>query len=211
MNNPFSSLYKIGGAAILAQLVTATSLQADTLWREDSSRPLIADKRATGVGDILTIIVQENNSTTKDNTTKTSKTSGVDASIASFLFGPTASGLLTKGGKYPALKFDSKNDFSGGGQINNSEKIIAKIAVRVIDRLPKGNLVIEGTRRSAFSGETQDIILRGVVRQEDIAGNNTIYSYNVADATISFVSKGAVTSTQKKGWFSRIWDKATPF
>lgn len=211
MNNPFSSLCKFGCAAALALLASGTSLRADSLWREDVPKPLIADKRATGVGDILTIIVQENNSTSKDNTTKTSKASGVDASIASFLFGPTASGLLTKGGKYPALKFAAKNDFTGGGQINNSEKIIAKIAVRVIDRLPNRNLVIEGTRRSAFSGETQDIVLRGVVRPEDIAGNNTIYSYNVADATISFVSKGVVTTTQKKGWFSRVWDKASPF
>ena len=211
MNNPFSSLCKAAGAVLLASLAVQPTLRADLLWREDAAKPLIADKRANRVGDILTIIVQESSSATKDNNTKTSKASGVDASIASFLFGPTASGLLTKGGKYPAMKFDSKNDFTGGGQINNSEKIIAKIAVRVVDRLPNRNLVIEGNRRSAFSGETQDIVLRGVVRPEDIAGNNTIFSYNVADATISFVSKGAVSTTQKKGWFSRIWDKASPF
>ena len=61
------------------------AIAADTLWREDAPKPLIADKRASGVGDILTIIVQENNSTSKDNSTKTSKASGMDASIASFL------------------------------------------------------------------------------------------------------------------------------
>lgn len=209
MNNRSSSLCKTAASLWLILLTGVAA--ADTLWREDAPKPLIADKRASGVGDLLTIIVEENNSTSKDNSTKTSKASGVDASIASFLFGPTASGLMTKGGKYPALKFDSKNDFTGGGQINNTEKIIAKIAVRVIDRLPNRNLVIEGSRRSAFSGETQDIVLRGIVRPEDIAANNTIFSYNVADATISFVGKGAVTSSQKKGWFNRVWDKVTPF
>jgi flagellar L-ring protein precursor FlgH len=172
---------------------------------------MIGDKRAHGVGDILTIIVQENSSTTKDNNTKTSKTSGVDASISSFLYSPLASGLLTKGGSLPALKFNAKNDFNGGGQINNTEKIVAKIAVRVIDKLPNRNLVIEGTRRSAFSGETQDIVLRGVVRPEDIAANNTLFSYNVADATITFLSKGSLSNTQKKGWFTRVWDKVSPF
>ena len=49
---------------------------------------MIGDKRAHGVGDILTIIVQENSSTTKDNNTKTSKSSGVDASLSTFLYSP---------------------------------------------------------------------------------------------------------------------------
>jgi flagellar L-ring protein FlgH len=83
--------------------------------------------------------------------------------------------------------------------------------VRVIDVLPNRNLVIEGTRETSFGGETQTAVLRGVVRTEDVAANNTIFSYNVADATISYVSKGVVSDSQRKGWFTRIWDKITPF
>ena len=93
MNNPFSSLCKAAGAVLLASLAVQPTLRADLLWREDAAKPLIADKRANRVGDILTIIVQESSSATKDNNTKTSKASGVDASIASFLFGPTASSI----------------------------------------------------------------------------------------------------------------------
>ena len=52
---------------------------------------------------------------------------------------------------------------------------------------------------------------RGVVRSEDITANNSIYSYNIADATIKYVSKGAVSDAQKKGWFTRICEKITPF
>jgi flagellar L-ring protein precursor FlgH len=83
--------------------------------------------------------------------------------------------------------------------------------VRVIDVLPNRNLVIEGTRETAFSGEQQTAILRGTVRPEDIAANNTIFSYNVADATIKFVSKGTISDNQRKGWFTKIWEKLTPF
>ena len=85
------------------------------------------------------------------------------------------------------------------------------MAVRVVDVLPNGNLVIEGTRESSFSGEQQTIILRGTIRQDDIAANNTVYSYNVADATIKFVTKGTITDSQRKGWFHRLWDKFSPF
>lgn len=184
---------------------------ADSLWKDDESHSMFSDKKAHAVGDILTILVQENNAASKQNNTSTAKQAAVDASIASFLYGPNASGLLTKKGKYPALKFDSKSDFSGGGQINNSEKITARLAVRVIDVLPNGNLVVEGRRQTAFSGEKQDATLRGTVRADDVMANNTIYSYNMADATIQFESKGTITDSQRKGWFTRIWDKISPF
>jgi flagellar L-ring protein FlgH len=196
---------------VLSGVLLPATFRADSLWRDDVSRPIYADKRAAGIGDILTIVVQESTTTSKDNSTKTSKQAGMDASISSFFYSPGASGLLTKGGQLPALKYASKNDFSGGGTINNSEKILGNIAVRVIDVLPNRNLVIEGSRETAFSGEQQTIILRGVVRPDDVAANNTIFSYNIADATIRFVSKGALTDSQKKGWFTKLFDKLSPF
>lgn len=172
---------------------------------------MVSDKRAGDVGDILTIIVQENNTASKDQNTRTSKESGVNAAIEAFLFSPDASKLLTHNGKMPSIKLNSKQNFDGGGKISNAEKVTARIAVRVVDVLPNGNLVVEGTRQIAFSGETQDAILRGVVRTEDIAANNTVFSYNVADATIKYVSKGTVSDNQRKGWFTKVWEKVTPF
>lgn len=211
--NPSRRLRSSGTAALAALLLSlmAGNSFAQSLWKEDSSRSLVADRKARAVGDILTIMVQESNTAAKNNSTQTAKKSGVDASISSFLYGPGASGLLTKGGQYPALKFDAKQDFSGGGKISNSEQITARIAVRVMDVLPNGNLVIEGTRQTSFSGETQDAVLRGVVRGEDVTANNTVFSYNVADASIKFISKGSVSNVQKKGWFTRTWEKVSPF
>jgi flagellar L-ring protein precursor FlgH len=127
------------------------------------------------------------------------------------LYSPAASGLLTKNGQMPAMKMSGKNDFSGGGQINNSEKITARFAVKVVDVLPNGNLVVEGTRQTSFAGETQDAVLRGVVRSEDVQSNNNVYSFNVADATIRYASHGSVTDAQRKGWFTKVWDKLSPF
>jgi len=189
----------------------ANGALADSLWHAEPSRSMFADRRATAIGDIVTIIVQESSTAEKDNSTKTSRQSDIDASIATFLYSPAASGLLTHNGKLPALKVAGKNSFSGGGSINNSEKIITRIPVRVIDVLPNDNLVIEGTRHTSFSGESQDVVLRGVIRPNDVAANNTIFSYHVADATIKIVNKGTVTDTQRKGWFTRVWDVVNPF
>jgi flagellar L-ring protein FlgH len=198
-------------AALALCLSLAGSAFADSLWQEGRSASLCADKRASKVGDIVTILVQENSTATKDNSTKTSKQSSVDSALAAFLFSPQASGLLTQKGTLPALKFNGNSTFSGGGQINNSQQIAASVAVRVADVLPNGNLIIEGNRESSFSGEQQTIILRGTIRQDDIAANNTVFSYNVADATVKIISKGTITDSQRKGWFQRIWDKFSPF
>lgn len=209
MNRQWSWFFNWRAVCLVATL--GLSAQAQSLWKEGASRPMTSDKRAAAVGDILTILVQENNSASKDQNTRTSKESGLNAAIEAFLYSPDASKLLTHNGKMPSIKLNAKQNFEGGGRISNAEKITARIAVRVIDVLPNANLVIEGTRQTSFSGETQDAVLRGVVRTEDIAANNTVFSYNVADATIKYISKGTVSDNQRKGWFTKIWEKVTPF
>lgn len=212
MKTPFSSRFNLAILILLAFALQLATLSADSLWKEDTSPDsMFADKKAHRIGDILTVIVQENNGASRNNNTSTSKKTSVDASIASFLYGPAASGLLTKKGQYPAMNFTSANTFSGGGQIGNQETINSMIAVKVIDVLPNGNLVIEGRRETAFSGEKQDAILRGIVRHDDISATNSVYSVNIADATIQFISHGTITDNQRKGWFNRIWDKFSPF
>ena len=198
----------VAGAVSLGGI---SPLGADSLWHDSSSRALISDVRARSVGDIITILVQENNSASKDNSTSTSKKTGIDTSISSFLFGAAQDKFLTRGGQYPAFKVNGNSSFDGGGKISNSETITARISVRVVDVLPNGNLVIEGSRHTSFAGESQDAILRGVVRMDDVASNNTVFSYNIADATIRYVSKGSVTDSQGKGWFHKAWDKVSPF
>jgi flagellar L-ring protein FlgH len=196
---------------VVACATQGTLSSAQSLWHDNTSLAMYADKRAARVGDLITIVVQENTTATKDNKTSTSKKASMDAAITAFLYSPAASGLLTKGGTLPALKYNSGNTFDGGGTINNSEQIVAQVTVRVIDVLPNGNMLIEGTRETAFSGEKQNVVLHGIVRPDDVTANNTVFSYNVADAKIQIVSKGTIADSQRKGWFTKIWDKLSPF
>ena len=172
---------------------------------------MFADRKAFAVGDIVTIVVQENSTATKNNETKTSKAASVDDALQAILFSPAASGFLTKKGTLPSLQYSTAHSFDGKGQINNNEQIVAEVPVQVVDVLPNRNMIVEGTRHTQFAGEQQDIVLRGVVRPEDIAANNTVFSYNVADATIKILSKGTVTNSQRKGWFMELWEKYSPF
>jgi len=49
--------------------------------------------------------------------------------------------------------------------------------------------------------------LEGVVRPRDIQSNNTVYSYNVADAAITYRKSGIVNRFVKPGTFKR-WTTA---
>src|SRR5688572_26514999 len=150
MKKPLQLICKV----LLVGLIAAPMTHGQSLWQEGAARSMVADKRARQAGDILSILIQESNTANRQNNTATKKQSAIDASLQTFLYSPAASGFLTKGGQLPALKAAAAQSFEGGGQINNSEKITARIAVRVIDVLPNNNLVIEGTRKVSFSGET---------------------------------------------------------
>jgi flagellar L-ring protein precursor FlgH len=204
------TLLRLAAAVVLlAQLPVEAEI--GSVWKADSSRSMFSDKRAHAVGDIITILVQENTTALKDNNTKTSKKSSVNASVDTFLYSPAGSGFLTHNGQMPAMRFAGTQDFEGGGKINNSERITTRVAVKVIDVLPNGNMIIEGRRDTYVSGEKQEAILSGIVRSEDITANNTVFSYNVAESSLRFVSHGTITDNQRKGWLFRIWEKVTPF
>jgi flagellar L-ring protein FlgH len=212
MKTKYASISK---PVVLAALVAsfAGTLEAGSLWTNKRSREagMYADRRAGAVGDILSVMVQESASVQSSQRTKTDKTGNVDGSVESFFVDPLASGLGKHNGALPAMKMGGTTDFTGGGEITNKQTISARAAVTVIDVLPNGNLVIEGARYVSYSGERQYATLRGIVRPEDIQTGNTILSSSIADARVEFHSQGAITSAQRKGWFTRVADTLNPF
>lgn len=204
---PFNSKTILAAALVAASLAGAP---ADSLVKP-TTKSLYSDKKGASAGDIITVIVQENTSSSKDNSTSTSKSSDLDAKLETFFYAPTASGMLTHNGQLPALKFNSKSGFDGGGSMSNSEKITTRVAVQVIDVLPNQVLLIEGRRQTKINGETSDVVLRGNVRAQDISAANTVFSYNILNPEIQIVDKGLLRDNQRPGWFKRMWDKFTPF
>jgi len=70
--------------------------------------------------------------------------------------------------------------------------------------LANGDLVITGLRTIIVNGEEQKITLSGIVRPADILANNSVYSYNIADARIAFEGNGVVSSAQGPGWITKL-------
>jgi flagellar L-ring protein precursor FlgH len=215
-------------------MLAGAAAHAGSLWREGvtDERGMFADKRAKRVGDILTVVVNENvgmnNSLNLTTNKQNSSQSGAGIEgIASNLVNQFVAALPgTVLGKHiqnaaarqgfvaptvPALSVNGTNAYQGGGTITNNQTITASAAVQVIDVLPNGNLVIEGLREISFSKERQFISLHGIVRPYDIQSDNTVASANIAGAQVQIISEGTLTDAQKKGWLLKLNDKVSPF
>lgn len=203
---------------------TASPVQGGSLWKDGitDERGMFADKRAKRVGDIVTIIVQESASVSNTLRTKTDKdakssVTGIASNLVNQFLGNVNKDVreaLPKNATVPLpppLPTNGSNNFTGGGEIRNSQTITTRCAVQIIDTLPNGNLVVEGLREVAFTKERQFVSLRGIIRSYDIMPDNTVASSNIADARIEIVSEGTLTEAQRKGWLLRLNDKLNPF
>jgi flagellar L-ring protein precursor FlgH len=66
-------------------------------------------------------------------------------------------------------------------------------------------------RAVGVNNEEQHITLTGIVRQEDIARDNTVSSTQIADAHITLSGAGVVADKQRSGWGTWIFDWIWPF
>ena len=154
----FSNRTIASGLFALGLLIQPLLIRAQ--W-DYGNTSMISDLKARGIGDILTVVIQETKETSKNTQAKSSKSSGIDASIQSLFYPPSATSLLKKKGELPALKLNSSSQFQGGGNISSSERIASRISVRVVDVLPNRHFLVEGTQLTSFGGETQEAILKG--------------------------------------------------
>jgi flagellar L-ring protein precursor FlgH len=196
-------------AALLA-LHCVVVARAESLWPATGTgapSSMFADRKANATGDIVTIVVAESAIASSSQSKKANRESTLDDTISKFLY----AGLAAHKGELPGMKSAGKSGFSGGGDVSNSQSLSARAAVLVTDVLPNGNLVIQGVRVVTFSGETQYVVLHGIVRRDDIAPDNSVQSTNIADARVEFYAEGALTDAQKRGWLAKAYEKLRPF
>lgn len=199
--------------ALLAALALPTPAAAGSLWQDagPAARSLVADPKAARPGDILTVIISETVVTRNTQSTKNSKQTSTEAAVTQFLFPPTASRFGTHGGALPSTGFAGSNSFAADGAVANNQSAVGRTAVLVVDALPNGTLAVKGVRKVTFGGQSQYVVLTGLVRAEDISPANTVSSSSIAEASLEFIDEGALTDAQKKGWLTRVWDLLRPY
>lgn len=174
----------------------ALSAQAQNM-RENSYYSLFSDQKANRIGDAVTIIVVESSQASNNAETSTGRSSDLGFGLSGSM--GTTSVPEVKAG------VGSNNSFNGSGSTKTTGLIRTKISATIDSVLSNGNLHIRGSRKIAINGEEQIVTIKGIVRNSDIMSDNSVLSYNISEAEISFEGAGMINDSQKPGWLTRLF------
>ena len=178
-------------------LLPVCSAAGGKKYSENISRSLFSDHRAYQVGDVVTILIVEYSMGQHEAGTET----GTENEVSGSVVGSGDMSDLNMGGQA-----GWKNKFDGTGGTKREGSLEGTLSARIVEITENGSLVIQGERLITVNGEKQISTLRGIVRPEDISGQNTVYSYRIADAEITYTGKGDINSAQKPGFFTKIFN-----
>ena len=179
--------------AVMILLMTGNAF-AGSLWNDNAN--WFADARPSRVGDIITVLVNEQTDASDEATMDVNKTSNSNING-----GNDGTGIL----KFiRGLTFTTNNSATGDGTVERTHSATTTLACLVTEVLPNGNLVIEGTRDVRTSDEILQIQLSGVIRPQDVNADNQINSQLIANAEIAVKGRGILSRTQKVGIITQI-------
>ncbi|AFH50216.1 Flagellar basal body L-ring protein [Ignavibacterium album JCM 16511] len=164
--------------------------------RKNAAYSLFSDEKAARVGDAITIIVVESSIASNNAETK----SGRETNLSFDLSGQLDKTKLPSG----SLDIGSGNDFKGSGSTKTSGVIQTKISATIDSVLANGNLIIRGSKKITINGEEQLISIKGIVRTSDVRADNSVLSYNISDAEITFEGNGIVSDVQSPGLLTKF-------
>jgi flagellar L-ring protein precursor FlgH len=185
----------------------------NSLWNDNAS--LYEDFKARRLNDLVTINVVENIAGSGTADTNTNRKSTLDVNVNKFFGVPldlNAKNIFGHGNAFsPEVKGSAENDFKGSGATTREGKLIGTITARIVEVMPNNNLVLEASKEITINNEKQILILRGMIRPDDILVNNTVLSSRIADAQVYFVGDGIIQDKQRQGWLVRVLDNVWPF
>ena len=185
---------------------------AGSIWKR--RRPkwayLFEDTRARRVGDVLTIIVTE--TTNIENREIRQLEKETESEVNTVFEGETKGETTSRSASLKGLLgWDSTRSLDGNARYRAERDFVDRMSVKVIEVMPNGNLVVEGTRRRVIAGEERIIHVSGIVRPIDILDGNLVRSDRIADFTIWYEGRGVESHFVNPGIVGRLLNAIWPF
>jgi flagellar L-ring protein precursor FlgH len=182
-----------------------------SLWTNRSGS-LFSDHKGQNIGDIVTIVISEKASASREASTTSGRDSSITAGIPNF-FGLENNEIITDSDVNLAnlINANFANSFQGSGKTERSGDLSASLSAQIIDVYPNGNYKIRGGKEVMVNTEVQIIYLSGIVRPVDITASNTVDSNKILNARISYTGRGPIADKQEPGWLGRAVDHVWPF
>jgi flagellar L-ring protein FlgH len=149
------------------------------------------------VGDIVTIVLNESTVAQKNATTTTQKANTIAM---------PGTQLINKSVSWLTNNTNNSSKFDGEGASAQSDSLTGYLTATVLKVLPNGNLFIAGEKQIGLNQGKEYIRVTGVIRPIDLASDDSIPSYRVASAQITYNGKGAIADANAQSWLSRFFN-----
>ena len=159
-----------------------------SLWLDQGRLAnMVADYKASRVGDLVTINIAQNLSATTTGNVSTNRSLQASSGITAL------PGQLKTTGVANLFSPTSAQVLSGKAQSTSQTSLSTTLTGRVAAVLPSGTLVVEAERQITMANQHETVILRGLVRPGDLDATNTVASNNVGDLEVEVKGKGIVS------------------
>ena len=215
---------------VLAALPHPEPPTEGAIWRglTQSGSFLSYDRKARGIGDLVTVVVFEDLRAEGSANTTLENESALGASLSSDLgftdllrqisrvfFGllGVGSGLAptSPGATVNVINSTRSNDFEGDGETNRESRFTGTVTCQIIDEKASGVYEIYGRREILVNHELQLVTVKGLVRRQDIGLDNHVQSSQLADAKLTFDGIGVLDDKQRPTLLGRLFDWVYPF
>lgn len=160
-----------------------------SLWNPDGRMSdLASDDKPRYIGDQITIQLAESTSSALQGSVQTQRNFSASSSVGAFL-GKTSAASAAQNLFSPT----SSQNLNGKGQTALSTTLSTRLGANVVAVLPNGLLVVEARRDVEVTNQHQTLILRGIVRRDDVQPNNVVLSTAISHLEVSLVGKGVIS------------------
>lgn len=174
--------------------------------------PPEARPRELQANDIITVIVDFRSRFLSEGDAENRKTANLTAVLADWI-------KLDSGSLKPAPQSDGDPTVSGilnsqyraESDVELRDSLSFRMAAKIVDIRPNGNLVIEGHQTIRNNEERWRISLTGVVRREAIQADRTVSSDSIYDFDVDKEELGQVRDGYARGWLAKWYDRFKPF
>ena len=148
---------------------------------------LVADYKASRVGDLVTISVAQSLSANSTGNVSTNRSFSASSGITAL------PGQLKTAGVANLFSPTSAQALAGKAQATSQTSLSTTLTGRVAAVLPTGTLVVEAERQILMNNQHETVILRGLVRPGDLDATNTVASNSVGDLEVEVKGKGIIS------------------
>ncbi len=195
--------------------ITVDTASAESLFRASANysastpytpNSLYSQPLPNSVGDMLTILIDEQTIMSNSAQLEIERTQAIQENSSGLL-----NRVIHKIGVPQRFSFpdfnglDTDNNLESQASASRTSQLKDTISVQVVQILPNGNLVVQGTKVVLINRDRVNMMVTGIINPYYLNQNNQIASTQVGNFQMLMSGKGIINRQQNDGIFNKVF------